>query len=174
MNIDEFFHHFAFAIGNGGHVDGVAGDVHAELCSASDVGSYLGGVDDVFARQRGNVWAGATHPPALNHGNALALTRERPGEELGAFAAANDDEVVLFGGENGVVGGEFCHESFQEQSKSMVNAFFILEVTQSIGKLLQSIDARSIWINYPHFCHVSPCRRGFSSPGMSAGGHQTM
>jgi hypothetical protein len=50
---------------------------------------------------------GTPHPLALNHGNTLALTGERPGEELGAFAAANDDEVVLFGRESGGVGGEF-------------------------------------------------------------------
>lgn len=174
MNIDEFLHHFAFAIGNGRHIDAVAGNVDAELCSACPVGSYLGGVDDVFARETGNVWAGATHPFALNHGNALTLTCERPSEELGAFAAANDDEIVLFGRESGVVRGEFCHKSLQELSESIMNAFFILEVTQSIGKLFQSIEARSIWISYPHSCHVSPCRRGSSSQGIFAERHQTM
>jgi hypothetical protein len=53
-------------------------------------------MDDVFAGQAGDVRAGAAEVFPLDHGRALPLRRQRPGEELARLAAAQHDDVKLF------------------------------------------------------------------------------
>ena len=51
-------------------------------------------MDDVFARQAGDVRARPANVPALDDRYPLPLGRERPGEVFARFPAAEDDEVV--------------------------------------------------------------------------------
>jgi len=53
-------------------------------------------VDDVLAGHASHVRAGAADPSLFDHSNAIALPRDRPCKELGAFAATENDEVVVF------------------------------------------------------------------------------
>src|SRR5579859_1731883 len=97
MNVDKLFDHLPFAACDSGHVDRIPGCADSKLCGAIEVGCNFSAMDEVFAGETGNVWAGAAYPFAFDHGDALALSGDRPREEFGTFAAADDDQVVLFG-----------------------------------------------------------------------------
>ena len=73
----------------------VLGD--AELLAAAEVGGDLGGVDDVLARQAGDVRAGAADVPALDDRHLLSLGGEGPRQVFARFTTAQHDDVVFFG-----------------------------------------------------------------------------
>jgi hypothetical protein len=54
-------------------------------------------VDDVLARQAGDVWTRATDQAALNESNAAPGLGECPGEVFSRLTAAKDENVVTLG-----------------------------------------------------------------------------
>jgi hypothetical protein len=59
VGLEETFDHFALALADNGHVDVPFAVDDAELISAAEEVGDLGGVDDVFAGEAGNVGAGS-------------------------------------------------------------------------------------------------------------------
>lgn len=53
-------------------------------------------VNDVLARQTGDVWARAAYHLSLDQRGTIAVLRQRPSEVLARFAAANDQNVIVF------------------------------------------------------------------------------
>ena len=93
VHVDEAVDHFAFALAHAGHVDPpiVLGD--AEFLAAAKIIRHLGAVDDVLARQTGDVGAGTADIFPLNHRHARALFGQRPGDVFAGFAAAEHQDV---------------------------------------------------------------------------------
>src|SRR5713226_3807917 len=58
--------HRALTVLDGRHVDAHRFSLESEFCAAPRQGYYLGGPDDVLARQAGDVWTRAAEQPALN------------------------------------------------------------------------------------------------------------
>ena len=96
MNIDEVLDHLALAFAHRRHVDADILLADAELLAAKKERGDLGAVDDVFARQAGDVRARAAHIFALDDDDALSLLRGGPGDQFSAGAAAEDDEIIFF------------------------------------------------------------------------------
>jgi hypothetical protein len=53
-------------------------------------------VDDVLARQAGDVRAGPTDVLPLDHRDPLSVTSQRPRQQFAGLAAAEHDEVIFF------------------------------------------------------------------------------
>src|SRR5207237_1290429 len=87
----------ALAVADAGHVDPPAVLGETERLAAAEVGGDLGGVDDVLARQAGDVRAGAADVPALDDRHLLPLGGESPGQVFTRLTASQHDDVVLFG-----------------------------------------------------------------------------
>jgi hypothetical protein len=70
--------------------------VDSELCAPPSEGGDFGGVDDVLARQPGNVRACSAKRSALHDGCAVACARQGPRQQPASDAAAEDQIFVLF------------------------------------------------------------------------------
>jgi hypothetical protein len=53
-------------------------------------------MDDMFARETGDVGTGTSYIFSLNNDRSHALFGQRPGEVLARFAAAQHDDIIFF------------------------------------------------------------------------------
>ena len=96
VHLDQAVHHLPLAVADGGHVDLPVAAGDPELGAPAEVVGDLGAVDDVLARQAGDVGAGPADVPPLDDRHAPSPRGQRPGEELAGRPAAQDDHVVIF------------------------------------------------------------------------------
>src|SRR5262249_11727376 len=94
MHVHQAGDHFALALTYDRHayIPTVFGD--PEFLAALEIGSDLGAVDNVLARQTGDVGAGASDIFSLDHGSLHSLFGECPGEEFTCFPTSQDQEVI--------------------------------------------------------------------------------
>ena len=97
VHLDQSVDHLPLAVADGGHVDLPVAAGDPELGAAAEIVGDLGAVDDVLARQAGDVGARPADIPPLDDRRALPLRGQRPGQELAGRPAAQDDHVVFLG-----------------------------------------------------------------------------
>ena len=96
---DQIIDHLSLAAAHALHVDAHGTRSDAELGAAADQRRHLPAVDDVLARQAGDVRARTADQPALDDRAALAGLRQSPCEVFPGLAAAEDQVIdVLYGG----------------------------------------------------------------------------
>ncbi len=96
VHIDQPINHPALAIAYDRHVDPavVLGD--AEFPAPEKVGSHLGAMNDVLARQTGDVGTRPADVFPLDDRRALSLPGQGPRDILAPFAAAQYDDIEFF------------------------------------------------------------------------------
>ena len=67
----------------------------AELFASTKIRRYARAVEDVLTRQAGDVGTRSTYVLALDHSNALPLSRKCPGGDRRSGTAAEDYQVVV-------------------------------------------------------------------------------
>src|SRR5713101_2539691 len=87
--------HLALAVTDAGHIDREAIASHAKLLASARVGCDLRTVDDVFAWQARDVRARTANVFAVDHGDALALSSERPGSDGRARASTENHQIKV-------------------------------------------------------------------------------
>jgi hypothetical protein len=95
MHVDQPVHHLALMIARAGHVDPEFVFEDAELFAVTEVRHNLGAMNEILAGKTRNVGAGAANIFPLDHSDALPLLGQRPPDELGSFAAAEDDKIAM-------------------------------------------------------------------------------
>ena len=82
MHLDQPINHLPLAITHNRHVNLgiVLGD--AEFFTSPKVGGYLRAMDDIFARETGDVGTGTSDIFSLNNDRSHSLLRLRPGDVL--------------------------------------------------------------------------------------------
>src|SRR5271156_2197415 len=88
MHIDQASDHLAFAVAHDRHVDARVLLADAEFFAPVEKRGDLRAVNDVLARQAGDVGTGTADPFALNNNGPLPFPGQGPGEILAALAAA--------------------------------------------------------------------------------------
>ncbi len=78
VRVVEPAYHFAFAIADARHVDCEAVERYAKLFASANVGRDLRTVDDVFARQAGDVRARPANVFAIDDCDPLSFASKRP------------------------------------------------------------------------------------------------
>src|SRR5262249_37978320 len=94
MGGDLGFDHVALALANHFHIDGPRIESPPVFRSVAHEMRDPRACDLVFARQAGDVGAGASDPFAFNGCCALTRLRHVPGDELAAGSAAKNQDVV--------------------------------------------------------------------------------
>src|ERR1700730_16488357 len=96
VHVHQSVNHLPLAITHTRHVDLaiVLGD--SEFSTSPKVRGHLRAMDDIFARQTGDVGAGASDIFSLNDDRSHSLFSQGPGDVLACFAAAQHGDIVLF------------------------------------------------------------------------------
>jgi hypothetical protein len=87
--------HLAFAITHTRHVDSAIFLGDAEFSTSPKVRGNLRAMDDIFARQTGDVRAGTSDIFSIYDDRSDFHFAEGPGDVLAPFAAAQYDDIVL-------------------------------------------------------------------------------
>src|SRR5262249_23623950 len=88
-------HHSAFALTYGAHVDSEISLRYPKLFTSPEMGSALCTMDDVLARQTGDVRTRATDIFALDDRNTLSFAGKSPRGDCSTRATAKDQQVIF-------------------------------------------------------------------------------
>jgi hypothetical protein len=97
MDLDHAFDHLALAPANVLHPGGGRHGAGAVIGGVPDQLRHPGTLDDILARQAGDVGTGAADQPTLDHHHRATLLRQLPGDVLARLPAAEDDVFDLIG-----------------------------------------------------------------------------
>src|SRR5215475_4732488 len=97
IHLVEAGYHFAFALADARHVDCEAVERDAKLFASANVGRDLRAVDDVLARQTGDVRAGSANVFAIDYCDPFSFPSKRPRSNCRTRATTENDQIKLFG-----------------------------------------------------------------------------
>src|SRR5262245_57793094 len=97
MDVDQVLDHPPLAFAHSIHIDTNVLFAEAKFLAAEEERSHFRAVDDVFARQAGDVGTRTAHISALDDDDALPLLRGGPCDELAADPTAENNEIIIFG-----------------------------------------------------------------------------
>src|SRR5580765_1337040 len=89
-------YHRAFAVAHGRHIDSEIIPNDAEFLTSANVGCDLRTVNDVLARETGDVRARSANVFAVDHRNTLSLPGKGPCRNGRTGATAEDYQVIFF------------------------------------------------------------------------------
>ena len=89
-------HHLALAVTDARHINRETVVTNAKFLASAKIGRDLGSVDDVLARQAGDVRARSANVLAIDDDNVLSFSSKRPGSYSRTRAAAQNDHVEFF------------------------------------------------------------------------------
>jgi hypothetical protein len=95
MHVYQAVHHLALAAAHCRHADRQSIFSDFKLFAPAEVKGNFGTMDDILARETGDVGAGTPYVSTLNDCHSLAFLGEGPGDVLGTFTAAQHDHVVV-------------------------------------------------------------------------------
>src|ERR1700733_8165166 len=96
MNLDDAIHQLALARVNSRHVDGDRPGLDPELPLPPNERGDLGGINDILARQAGNVRARSADILPIYHGGSPSFFGHRPGCQFAGGAAAQHEGIEVF------------------------------------------------------------------------------
>src|ERR1700733_7337356 len=136
MNLDDAIHQLALARVNSRHVDGDRPGLDPELPLPPNERGDLGGINDILARQAGNVRARSADILPIYHGGSPSFFGHRPGCQFAGGAAAQHEGIEVF---------------------RCIHKFHLLQVAALSSEELLDEGRRVIWILFRE--KVSPFHR---------------
>src|SRR6266571_204316 len=96
MHLDQPGDHLALALTHGRHIDFPVVLDDSEFLASAEVRGDFGAMDDSRARETGYVGARTSDIFSLNDGSLHPLFGQCPSDVFARFAAAQDEQIVLF------------------------------------------------------------------------------
>ena len=96
MYVYQILDHSAFPVPYSGHIDVEVVDANPELLAATNILCDLCGMNNILAGKTGNVRASSTDILAFHRCDALASSREGPGQQFRACATTKNEQIVNF------------------------------------------------------------------------------
>jgi hypothetical protein len=96
MNLDDTVHHFALARVNSRHVDGDRPGLDPKFPLAHHERGDLGGINDILARQAGNVRTRSADILPIDDGGSPSFFGDCSGSQVAGGAGAQHDDIEFF------------------------------------------------------------------------------